>query len=98
MSTVHTSDLDHAIFAAVHSDAPHADAVQFAVLGRDANGAPLLYRVTAWREGTQFISQAVSPARALERAMRLLKAAAGDGPTRIVEFASIEVEGEVPHA
>lgn len=93
--TVHTGSLNVAVLAALHTDVPHADSVSFKVLWRDEDGQPTLYRVTASRAGTEFISQATTPTGALTRAMQLLKAAAGDGPTRIVEFASAELTGEV---
>src|SRR5437588_10343984 len=53
MTTVHTSDLDHAILAAVHSDAPHADSVWVRAVEHAEDGAPTRYRaeVTINRSG-----------------------------------------------
>jgi hypothetical protein len=93
--TVHNSDLDRAILAAVHTDVPHADAVAFKVLTRGEDNTPTLYEVTASRAGSRFISRRTTPTEALERAMLLLKAEAGHGPYRTVDFASIELTGEV---
>lgn len=94
MTSVHTSDLDHAIADALHT----AERVVFTVTDWAADGTPAEYRVTAWRAGAQFISRAATPTEALARAMQLLRAATGDGPHRIVDFASIEFEGEVSDA
>ena len=93
--TVHTGDLNRAILAALHRDSPHADSVSFKVRTRHEDGTPVLYWVTVSRDGAEFTSHSTNPAVALERAMDLLRAAAGAGSTRVVEFASIEPMGEV---
>jgi hypothetical protein len=82
--TVHTGDLDHAMVAALHTDSPHADAVSFKVLKRAEDGVPTLYRVTVTRAAAQFIAEDATPTGGLERAMQLLRAAAG-----VVELAWI---------
>lgn len=68
----HTSDLDHALTAALHE----ADTVQIRVLDRASNGTPTQYRAIAWLAGTGFYSTpTVTAAKALDGAIDLLRAA-----------------------
>lgn len=87
--TMHTADLDHAIVDALHT----ADTVQICVLDQAADGAPTAYRAIVSCDGTRFFSTPQDTAiAALARAMQLVHAKRGDGPTRVVDFAAIRVE------
>lgn len=86
----HTADLDHAIAEALRD----ADTIQIRVLDRDADGTPTTHRAIAWLGRAQFYSSPENTATgAVARAMRLLRASKGVGPVKVVDFATVELEG-----
>jgi hypothetical protein len=89
MTAKHTNALDHVLAEALRD----ADTIQIRVLDRGTDGVPTAYRAIAWLGSAQFFSSPQSTATgAIDRAMRLLRAEKGDGPLKVVDFATVELE------
>lgn len=75
--TVHTSALDHALTDALHVGTPHADSIHFEVIARADDGTPLRFRVDACSGLAHWAAENADRMKALEMAMRKLRAAIG---------------------
>lgn len=87
--TPRTSDLNHAIADAYY--AHHAESVRFDI---DHNAdATRRYSAEIHCGGTRFYALgSPTPFDALSRAITLLKAAKGDGPLKVVDFAPVNLK------